>query len=489
MITRVVYVFKNFFLNFTAGDVKTEVTVDEPENDFYLARITVSGCTLRGVFARTGPREVPSEMVLVDPGDRKERRLYCRFSVREVHGEPLAASPAKGGVLVTCDHGQDGAVTLSFGVNIIDEVFSSLSAVEEWERESAGEKVHPYYLGDPGDSRGEPHVDDFYNLFCESLNAALGSAGSSVRVQRKLPNFNISLTHDVDVLEKNLFSTLRYAAFPLYYSVRHLDISSFKKIITYVRGPRNLNYIAEISGAEAMLGFRSTFFLYAGVTKKSLWQKIIDLGINPLYSISDEKLAGTVEAIRAAGLEIGFHSSFSAAYDGELMEKEYALLRKTFRKDIISCRNHFLNFSITRTPLILEKIGIKCDTTFHYNNRSGFLRHETCSPFYIYSHAEKRILDVIEFPTAVTDSTLYNYSHFSPEQALAHSLAVLEKANGRRGAVCINWHNETAAAEYGWHATYREILHWIKKNNFSTYTVGELYRILTAEGSSVEFSY
>ena len=92
----------------------------------------------------------------------------------------------------------------------------------------------------------------------------------------------------------------------------------------------------------------------------------------------------------------------------------------------------------------------------------------------VYSMIKKKKAPEIQMPLRALANVKYD-----PKQGY---FEILDKVMERKGVVCINWHNETSAPEYGWYSTYQDVLRWMKDNGACTYTIKEVYDRLTSEG-------
>jgi hypothetical protein len=482
MSLKIEYFLKNYLLNFKTQREKGSAYLLQETDGKYGFKLNVGNRDFTLNIEKTRRLDVPERYVLMNLDKGETCNLLCFYEVRGIGTGSTLFKSSKGLSIVAYSEGVGGNVEVNVGVNLIDEVFYHLSGLEEYEKECNGKKIRSYYWGDIDKTANEPLVDDFYNLFAEIINTVLEKLNSPENIQRKLESFNVSLTHDVDAIQKDYYTSIRYLAFLLFTLIKKCDFNAVSKMRRYFNHSSNFNRITDVMHTEEGFGYRSTFFLYSNVSKGGFLPRVIDRFIDPAYDITNGSVLTSVrDVFDGAGFEVGLHSSYMAARSYELLEEEFSLLQRLLSQTVISNRNHFLNFSLIHTPLMLEKVGIKCDTTFYYNNVCGFIRHKTCSPFYFYSHLSNRIVDVIEIPTVVMDSTLFNHLGCTEEEAYKESIKVLDKVRGRNGLVCINWHSETSAPEYGWHSTYKDVLKWIKDNGAHSYTIKEVYHRLKGD--------
>jgi hypothetical protein len=481
--TRTDYFLRNVFLNFRfrAKSLIRQESTEAPQSYGFVLLMGERIITVR--ISRTVREGTYREHVLTNVLNNKVHRMCCHYGVEGVSEVGQALMRRSDSMPVASFEERGAEIDLRIGINLVDETFRHLSALEEYQRTAEARRDRgSYWADESSDDVNEPLVDDLYILFADTLNTVFASTGISNSLERKAKTATICLTHDVDALRKNKYTSLRYLSFLSAGALKKGDPGLIKKMMRYMSMHSDFNQIGNITGEEAAFGFASTFFVYSKVGKRGALAGLRSALIDPAYDVANDKVLGAIKrAMDLSGIEVGLHCSYSAATDGDSFRQEMAALETCISGPVLSARNHFLNFSVINTPLIQERAGIRCDATFYYNNVNGFLRHKTCSPFYFYSHTQNRALEVVEIPTVLMDATLYNYSGLSDADAFEESKTILDKVRERNGVACINWHNETAAPEYQWHNSYKATLEWMKTNGVSGCAIRDTYRELVSE--------
>lgn len=480
------YFLRNVFLNF-GFRTRCRVRLGSSDGSASYGIVLLMGERIITVnISRTAGEGTYREHELTNVMNNKVHGICCRYGIEDVSGVGRALMKGAGAMSVASFEDRGAEIDVRIGVNLVDETFHHLSALDEYQRTGGAHRPRGSYWSDEGkDDVNEPLVDDLYMLFADTLNTVFASAGICNSLERKLKTATICLTHDVDAIRKNRYTTLRYLSFLSTGVLKKGDLNLLGRMMQYMTVHSDFNQMDSIAGMEAGFGFTSTFFVYSKVAKRGFLTGLASVLIDPTYDVSAGSVLRTIKrAIDLSGIEVGLHCSYSAALDGDSFREEMAVLEACISGPVLSARNHFLSFSVIDTPLIQERAGIRCDATFYYNNVNGFLRHKTCSPFYFYSHTENRTLEVVEVPTVLMDATLYNYSGLTDAGAFEESRSILEKVRKRNGVASINWHNETAAPEYQWHNSYRDTLEWMKSNGLSGCAVRDAYRELVSEDDS-----
>lgn len=477
------YFIKNYFLNYSfRNNDSYEIKSVAEDAQCYSFRFRLGVRAINISISKTKKFDPFQDYKVINTSNDNRFSVISHYECgRGSPGKPLFRFGDGSTAVGYISQSREGALDVYVLIDIVDEVFYHLTAVEEYKEECRKKNGGSSYFNNGKAVINEPLVDVCYAFFSDILNSICKLHCIDIQAQRRLKSFNVSLTHDVDAIRKNNISTARYVSLLSTNYIKRPNLKTLASIYQYLTYRTNFNYIQDIASLEKGYGLRSTFLFYSKSESDFLYKKALSRLIDPVYDISNDDTFGNIfGSLRKEGFEIGLHSSYFAANDASILRKEFNLLEKCAGAPVSSNRSHFLKFSVGNTPVLLEKTGVKIDGSFYYNNVCGFLRHKTCSPFYFYSHLENRILNLIEIPTVIMDSTLFNYLSSSNEDVYTRSIELLEKVKKYNGAVCINWHNETMAPEYGWYAIYEEILRWLKKNSGSTYTMAEIYERLAS---------
>lgn len=489
MSEKVSYFLKNYLLNHSVQDgIRLYISQVLESKEYYTIRLLINEHKTRLIVGKTQKiNGSKNKLSLINICSGENIQISCNYYQQHPPSKLNLVKSIDGNNVVSYEIKPSGTIQFFIGINIIDEVFNHLAAVNEFENEIAKKKQQPYCQTiSPEDN--EPIVDEYYLLFSNIINSAFRKIIGSAIFRKKNDNFNVCLTHDIDIIKKNHLSTLRYLSMLGYQYLSGKNNGVKNRIKKYLRNRSDFNQVTNIIDKEKEAGFNSTFFVHSKTDCLPFSRRFTTIGIDPLYRIgNNDQFVKIFQECMERGSEIGLHASYFAANNFEVLNSELKSLAIYSGHNILSNRNHFLNFSLQKTPDVLDKAGIKCDASFYYNNIGGFLRHKTCSPFYLFSHLAGKTLEVVEFPTVIMDSTLFNYQNHTAGAALEESILILDKVKKYRGIVCINWHAETATPEYGWHAIYDEILKWISKNNGKAEIMKNIYSAITMDNHGYGF--
>lgn len=115
--------------------------------------------------------------------------------------------------------------------------------------------------------------------------------------------------------------------------------------------------------------------------------------------------ARVVLLAKERGLDIGIHPSYATWDSLETMRQEKSRLEEIAGCEIGLSRQHYLHFSMEKTPPVLEALGIQEDSSLGFPDRIGF-RCGTGFPYRLYSFAEERPWQFLEAPLAAMDLAL-----------------------------------------------------------------------------------
>ena len=203
---------------------------------------------------------------------------------------------------------------------------------------------------------------------------------------------------------------------------------------------------------------------------------------NADYDVKNKKIKKEIEKIIKNGSEAGIHGSVGTHNNFDDFKKD---LLKLDRK-ITGNRFHFLQFEINKTPQILEKAGIKYDSTLYFAEHIGF-RNSFCHPFYLFDIENDRATDVLEIPLNVMDGTLAmeKYMKVGRDEAVEKVFKLIQEIKKFNGCFTLLWHN-TYYSEYkysGWCDVLIKILNYCKQENSCFANGEEVLKIYTEHGS------
>ena len=159
-----------------------------------------------------------------------------------------------------------------------------------------------------------------------------------------------------------------------------------------------------------------------------------------------------IRELMAAGCEIGLHG-IDAWLDARKGHAELQELRQITESHQIGARMHWLYFD-TRSPAVLEEVGIDYDATSGYNETIGYRAGTT----QVYKPLE--VVHLLELPLHVMDTALFFPRHLdlSAEQARKRVDQIIDNAIEFGGCVTVNWHDRSIAPERLWGDFYVDLV-------------------------------
>lgn len=146
--------------------------------------------------------------------------------------------------------------------------------------------------------------------------------------------------------------------------------------------------------------------------------------------------------IAERGHKIGFHPSYEAFDNQDLLNRELDSLRSVSPLEITAGRHHYLRFSVPKTWQIWEAAGLKEDSTLGYPETEGF-RCGICHDFPVFDTEKRKMLHLREKPLLAMDVTLAQYQGYSPDQALEKLLQLRQTVEKHGGDYTLLWHNSS----------------------------------------------
>ena len=179
---------------------------------------------------------------------------------------------------------------------------------------------------------------------------------------------------------------------------------------------------------------------------------------NPL-DYNHPKIRALFDEIRKRGHEIGFHGSFEAYENLDMLVREKKRLEDAAQV-IVSCgRQHYLRFSPQWTWKFWDQLGMKEDQTCGYADVEGF-RCGTGDSFHVFDLLTRTQLDLIETPLLIMDGTLQGYRSMGHDLAIEKGRDIVTRCRKYKSSCTVLFHNSsfTGKAWEGWDKVYEAIL-------------------------------
>ena len=175
--------------------------------------------------------------------------------------------------------------------------------------------------------------------------------------------------------------------------------------------------------------------------------------LDPSYDVSrDKRLQEKCCELLSDGHKIGLHGSFYSAEDETLFFKEKEALEEVINAGINKTRQHWLNYSEISTPYILDKAGIKFDSSIGFNDILGF-RSGIASIYNPYDHRNQRAFSFYEMPLVIMDAHIED--HTKCDEDFDWLFKCFDTV--KNFAVSVDWHQRGASLEYGWFDSYEKL--------------------------------
>lgn len=330
-------------------------------------------------------------------------------------------------------------------LDVIAPSFYYLSGWQEFNsphRDSIGRFPYDVSIQKKLDNAEIPVVNYYFDILKTAIERALN-------IELKVGLWNgkdsaVFLSHDIDKVNSGWmeggFSELK----------KLKPLSALKVVSKKGMGTDVWYNFQEIAKLEAKYNAASAFFFlpeqgkYKGVE-------------NADYEFSDPAIQEPILDLEKRGWKVGIHGSYGTAFEGGKLDRELS----KFPKRPTSNRFHFLSWEQRLTPQILESAGIKFDSTLGFSEHFGY-RNGICHPFNLYDLQNDKMLEVIEYPLHMMDTTFQHkkYLNVKKEQVVSVFDKLHFEAKKFNGFTSVLWHNNFFS-EYkykGWKEVYEDIL-------------------------------
>lgn len=263
--------------------------------------------------------------------------------------------------------------------------------------------------------------------------------------ERKKWKFTIMPTHDIDHLTfyKNFdffFTRLKKCLFKYKNFPQALkEVRDFLLVrLRITKDP--YDRFDELMEIAERFGLKAIFYFLVG--KESVFDADFDIA----------KLKPIMKNITKRGHVVGIHPSFESYKNSTMIYEEcnFFEIRPTYS------RQHYLRFEIPTTWEILEKAGLRIDSSLGFGDRVGF-RCGCCYSFHVFDVVQKKRLKIKESPLLVMDGVLLDQSK---EAAKKEVLEIASEVQKYGGEMVILWHNSSFGVDRWkkFNGLYEEIL-------------------------------
>jgi hypothetical protein len=193
---------------------------------------------------------------------------------------------------------------------------------------------------------------------------------------------------------------------------------------------------------ETRRGIRASYlFTVPVVERRSRWDCVYALDDLCRFRGERRRIADVVQMLAKEGFDIGLHGSYQAGSRADALTAERSVLREATGLDIVTTRQHFLNWDVRWTPQLQALAGFRVDSSLGFNRNIGY-RAGTSLPFRQFDVASRRPLDLVEVPLVVQDGALLGEIGIAVDLAGAKEAVtqIFDAAAETSGAVTFLFH-------------------------------------------------
>ena len=147
--------------------------------------------------------------------------------------------------------------------------------------------------------------------------------------------------------------------------------------------------------------------------------------------------------------ETGIHSSYASNSFPEKVVIEKERLEQMTGKKVFRNRQHFLKMQLPLTYRQLLAAGISEDYTMGYSSQTGF-RAGIASPFYFYDISAECTTDLLVYPFAAMDATLFYYLQLDADTSLLQVKKLVDEVRKVNGTFTFLAHNDLISSKGPW---------------------------------------
>jgi hypothetical protein len=344
----------------------------------------------------------------------------------------------------------------TFTYDLFWNAFFHISRIEEWEQEAGGKRILSY-------SKKHPRIDKktfnypIVNSYFEKLKSTLLIHFPDLAFKDPVPSV-VEWSHDLDYITKSIQLRIKQTIFNSFNTAKSIGKKSFlynlKRTVSFLFSNPSYWCFDYWQDIEKKHQVTSTFFIYSkqqlnGGLLTSIRRWLIDPSYNVLENTQLQK---KLIKLHFEGWDIGVHGSYDSANNKSIFNQELHSLSSVLRIEIKKGRQHWLNFSESKTSKIHSK-SIARDYTIGWNDQVGF-RAGIASPFVPFDHENNQPFNHLVIPQVIMDSHIFDYK-IGQEKALD----IFEKALDKENAYfSVSWHPRTCSSDYNWHFVYESLL-------------------------------
>ena len=152
------------------------------------------------------------------------------------------------------------------------------------------------------------------------------------------------------------------------------------------------------------------------------------------------RFKNTLRNVQKRNREVGLHGGPQHVKNHDHLEDETIRFKKVFDHDPKSCRQHYLIWDISNTPVLQDRLGIEIDSTLGFNNRTGY-RCGTAMPFKWYDLEKDKEIDLIQVPLLAADHQIHDVYTQGKAKTVSFLKAQFETCRKSGGIFTSLFHN------------------------------------------------
>ena len=278
--------------------------------------------------------------------------------------------------------------------------------------------------------------------------------------------FALCLSHDVDYVSTRGHSARFLRRFGRVFTAGGSKQASVKataaslyRIATALGGSERYGHYERWLQLEQKFGFRSTFyFCPSKITRPHVFDTDYRYSDTVFFDGSKMTVAEMIRQLKKSGWDIGLHGSYYSAGSAQLLVEQKKELESVVGEPVLSCRQHYLQYDVTRTPGFQSDAGFLADSTQGFTQTIGF-RAKTSLPYRCWNFKTGSTLPILEIPLHVMDTALF-YGYNAPsseEEAVQRVITLMDNVERVHGCLTLNWHPHNMMRPALWN-TYCRVL-------------------------------
>lgn len=280
-----------------------------------------------------------------------------------------------------------------------------------------------------------------------------------ISAPRKLTQFSINTTHDVDRPYRYLFNN------PLPAMKDVVKLTLKKEFLKALKVPYQYMMINTSKRAQAdpYNTFKQVMSLSEQHHIQSTFYFIVDFPskMDGFYPLNHSVMQKLIEEMLARGHKLGLHGSYLSYNNVTQYQKEAKLIRSLLAKHgqadaTLSGRQHYLRYAIETTPQLQAAVGMDDDGSLSYAEQVGF-RCGTCYEYSMFDILSRQKLPLKQKPLLIMEVSLFAYMGLHHEAALEVCNTIKAQCKKYNGLFTILWHNDSLA-EAKMYDFYRMVL-------------------------------